>query len=116
MNITLLNPWNMILTPFVGFFAFLAISYFIYRMGDVMAPKLKDQGAKLSQYACGEDFPAKKVQVGYKLFFYAALFFTMMHVAALVIATIPGGNMAYAMLGIVYLLMITLSVVALLLK
>ncbi|MDO9027101.1 MAG: hypothetical protein Q7U87_04385 [bacterium] len=116
MSNTLLNPWNMILTPFVGFFAFLGITYLIYRMGDVMAPKLKDQGAKLSQYACGEDFPARKIQVGYKSFFYAALFFTMMHVAALVIATIPGGSLAYAMLGIVYLLMITLSVVALLLK
>jgi hypothetical protein len=113
---TLLNSWNIILTPFVGFFAFLAISYFIYRMGDVMAPKLKSQGAKLSQYACGEEFEAKKVQVGYKLFFYAALFFTMMHVAALVIATIPGGNIVYAIMGFFYIAMIGLSVGALLLK
>jgi len=113
---TLLNNWNMLLTPFLGFFAFVGISYLIYKMGDVMAPKLKDQGAKLAQYACGEDFPAKKVQVGYKLFFYAALFFTMMHVAALVIATIPGGSLAYAIMGFIYLMMIMLSVVALLLK
>jgi hypothetical protein len=113
---TLLNPWNVILTPFLGFFAFVLVSYLIYKLGDVMAPKMKADGAKLAQYACGEEFEARKIQVGYKLFFYAALFFTMMHVAALVIATIPGGNLAFALLGIVYLLMITLSVVALLLK
>ncbi len=40
----------------------------------------------------------------------------MMHVAALVIATIPGGSLAFALLGIIYLLMITLSIMALILK
>jgi len=110
------NPWNILLTPLVGFAAFSLISYLIYRLGDVLAPKLNPQGGKLAQYACGEDFPARKVQVGYQLFFYAALFFTMMHVAALVIATIPAGSVAFAMLGILYLLMIVLSIIALILK
>jgi len=108
--------WNTIITPLSGFVIFSFVSYLIYRLGDVLAPKLKDQGAKLAQYACGEDFPAGKFQVGYRLFFYAALFFTIMHVAALVIATLPGGSLAYAFLGVFYLLMISLSVVALILK
>jgi hypothetical protein len=76
-----------------------------------MAPKLKKTGGKLATYACGEDLPGIKIQFGYRLFFFIALFFTMMHVAALVIATIPGGKIVF--FGIIYLLMISLSITAL---
>ena len=107
---------NMMVTPVGGFFVFVAIAYGLYRWGDVLAPKLKDEGGKLAQYACGEDVSAQKFQVSYKLFFYAALFFTMMHVAALVIATIPGGSPALAMAGFFYLVMIVLSITALILR
>lgn len=108
--------FNMMLTPLVGFGVFLLVSYGIYRFGDLVAPKLKDEGGKLLPYACGEDFPARKFQVSYKLFFYAALFFTMMHVAAMVIATIPGGIPALALGGVFYLVMIGLSITALILR
>jgi hypothetical protein len=110
------HPLNILLTPLVGFAFFTLVGWLLYRLGGAMAPKLNPGGAKLTQYACGEEFPARKLQVGYKLFFYAALFFTIMHVAALVAATIPGGNMAFAMLGVLYLLMILLSIFALILK
>lgn len=110
------HPWNILLTPLAGFAFFTLVCWLLYRLGGAMAPRLNPGGAKLAQYACGEDFPARKLQVGYKLFFYAALFFTIMHVAALVAATIPGGNMAFALLGVLYLLMILLSIFALILK
>ena len=60
-----------------------------------MAPKLTKVGGKLETYACGEDMPGTKVQFGYRLFFFIALFFTMMHVAALVVATVPSGTIAF---------------------
>jgi NADH:ubiquinone oxidoreductase subunit 3 (subunit A) len=107
---------SILLTPLAGFVLFGAAVYGLYRLGDVLAPKLKDEGGKLSQYACGEDVPAQKFQVSYKLFFYAALFFTMMHVAALVVATIPGGSPALALAGLFYLMMILLSITALILR
>ncbi len=107
---------DMLLTPLAGFAVFTAAAYGLYRLGDVLAPKLKDEGGKLEQYACGEDVPAHKFQISYKLFFYAALFFTMMHVAALVIATIPAGSMVLAMAGLLYLAMIALSITALMLR
>jgi NADH:ubiquinone oxidoreductase subunit 3 (subunit A) len=113
---SILNQWNILITPFIGFGIFALAAFLLYKLGDLMAPKLKDEGAKLCQYACGEPFPGKKLQVGYRQFFYAALFFTMMHVAALVIATIPGGSPAFAILGIFYLLMIWFSIIALILK
>ncbi len=113
---TLQHPLNILLTPLVGFAFFTLVGWLLYKLGQAMAPKLNPQGGKLAQYACGEDFPARKLQIGYRLFFYAALFFTIMHVAALVAATIPGGNLAFALLGIIYLLMILLSIFALILK
>jgi NADH:ubiquinone oxidoreductase subunit 3 (subunit A) len=116
MPSSLPSIWNILLTPLLGFALFVGVAFLIYKLGDVLAPKLKAEGAKLEAYACGEKVPGQKWHVGYRLFFYAALFFTMMHVAALVIATIPGGSLAYALLGIVYLLMITLSIMALILK
>jgi hypothetical protein len=66
---------------------------------------------KLSTYACGEDIPGKKVQYSYHLFHFA-FFFTVLHVAALVIATVPSGSIA--MVGIVYLLIALIAVVVLL--
>lgn len=107
---------EMLLTPLAGFVLFGVLAYGLYRLGDLIAPKLKDEGGKLAQYACGEDVPAQKFQLGYKLFFYAALFFTMMHVAALVVATIPGGSPVLAVIGLVYLAMIVLSITALILR
>ena len=107
---------NMLLTPLAGFVLFGAAAYGLYRLGDLIAPKLKDEGGKLAQYACGEDMPAQKFQLSYKLFFYAALFFTMMHVAALVVATIPAGIPVLAVAGLVYLAMIVLSITALILR
>jgi NADH:ubiquinone oxidoreductase subunit 3 (subunit A) len=116
MQSSVSSVWNILLTPLLGFALFVGVAFLIYKLGDAVAPKLKAEGAKLEAYACGEPVPGRQWHVGYRLFFYAALFFTMMHVAALVIATIPGGNLAFALLGIIYLLMITLSIMALILK
>jgi len=102
---------DILLSPPIAFLIFLAIFYFIYWLGSLMAPKLKKIPGKVASYACGEDIPGTKVQFGYRLFFYVALFFTIMHVATLVVATIPGG--AIALFGIFYLAMIFLSVIAL---
>jgi len=102
---------NILLSPPIAFLIFLGIFYLIYVLGSLMAPKLKKTPGKTSTYACGEDIPGTKVQFGYRLFFYVALFFTMMHVATLVVATVPSG--VFTLLGIFYLTMIFLSVVAL---
>jgi hypothetical protein len=106
-----MNAIDILISPPVGFLVFLAIGFLIYLLGGRMAPKLKREGGKLATYACGEDMPGVKLQFGYRLFFFIALFFTMMHVAALVIATIPGGKIVF--FGIIYLVMISLSIAAL---
>jgi NADH:ubiquinone oxidoreductase subunit 3 (subunit A) len=76
-----------------------------------LGPKSKAEGGKLTTYACGEDIPGKKVQPSYHLFHFA-FFFTILHIAALVIATVPSGSVA--LLGIFYLVIALISVVILL--
>jgi len=100
-----------LLSPPVAFLAFLLLFYLFYLYAKTLAPKVTDVGGKLKTYACGEDIPGYKIQFGYRLFFFIAIFFTIMHVAALVIATLPKGPLAY--FGIFYLGMIFLSVLAL---
>jgi NADH:ubiquinone oxidoreductase subunit 3 (subunit A) len=107
---------NILLSPLGAFVLFVIAAYALYRFGDVLAPKLSDKGAKLAQYACGEDIPAKKFQIEYRMFFCAALFFTIMHVAALVIATVPASSVMLAAIGLVYLAVVLASVYALVVK
>jgi NADH-quinone oxidoreductase subunit A len=102
---------EILLSPPLAFLAFLAIFYIVYFLAGRLAPKLNAVGGKLKSYACGEDIPGSKLQFGYRLFFFIALFFTMMHVAALVVATLPSGPIAF--FGLFYLGMIFLSVASL---
>jgi len=106
-----MSRFDFLISPPVAFLIFLAVGYLLYVLGSRMAPKMRKEGGKLTTYACGEDIPGVKLQFGYRLFFFIALFFTMMHVAALVLATIPGGKIVF--FGIIYLVMIFLSIMAL---
>jgi len=102
---------GILLSPPIAFVIYLAAAFGLYALGKGMAPKLTGVGGKLTTYACGENIPGVKVQFGYRLFFFIALFFTMMHVAVLVIATVPDGTIAF--FAIFYLVMIFLSVLSL---
>ncbi len=102
---------EFLLSPPIAFFFFLLVAYLLYALGNSMAPKLNRTPGKLSTYACGEDIPGVKVQFGFRLFYLFALFFTIMHVAALVIATVPMGKIVF--FAIIYLAMIFLSIMAL---
>jgi hypothetical protein len=62
----------------------------------------KDVPGKRKLYACGEDLPIRRVQPDYRQFFPFAFFFTMMHVVALILATIPAGDLSSHGLGLVY--------------
>jgi len=102
---------GVLLSPPVAFFVFLAAAFGFYALGRGMAPKPVKAGGRVTTYACGENIPGVKIQFGYRLFFFVALFFTMMHVAVLVIATVPSGKIVF--FALFYLIMIFLSVMAL---
>jgi NADH:ubiquinone oxidoreductase subunit 3 (subunit A) len=102
---------QLILATPIAFIIFLIIAYLIYKVGGTLGVKKKVEGRKLDTYACGEDIPTKKMQHAYQ-FFRIAFFFTILHVAALIIVTVPSGTMA--LLGILYLLVAITALVILL--
>ncbi|MCM8759200.1 MAG: hypothetical protein NC906_05455 [Candidatus Omnitrophica bacterium] len=96
--------------------AFLIMSLFfsvLYILAGKFALTTKRSKEKVSTYACGENIPGFKFQFGYNLFFVFALFFTIMHVAALIFATLPSG-LPLVYFGIFYLFAIFLSVISML--
>lgn len=98
----------ILLFPPVAFGIFLLAGLGLYGLGRLMAGKVAEEPNKSEAYACGEEFPASRYQFGYARFYVAALFFTVMHVAALTVATVPNGEDALKALA--YLLVIAVSI------
>lgn len=80
---------DILLCAPIAFVIFLVVLGIFSIVVGKFSPKPAMNKGKVSTYACGEDIPGFKFQFGYSLFFIFALFFTVMHVAALVIATLP---------------------------
>jgi hypothetical protein len=60
-------------------------------------------GAKKA-YACGEDIPEHRVQVNYAQFFPFAFFFTILHVLAMIVATVPTETINSFFIAVLYIL------------
>ena len=99
---------SIILSPPVAFLVCLVISIGIYGAGYLVEEKAKPNPGKYQPYACGEEYYAEKYEFGYRKFYIAAIFFTMMHVAVLTVATMPGGTGAYR--ALIYLAVIAASI------
>lgn len=55
-------------------------------------------------YACGEDYDEHMIQPDYSQFFPYAFFFTILHVVALVIATVPRETAGVFSIAVVYII------------
>ena len=102
--------------PPVALTIMLGIGYMIYLIGGKMAIKGTPSPGKLKAYACGEDIPGMKLKQEYSLF-HIAFFFTMLHVGALVIATLPnldGEHQGAFFMGLIYLMGLAFVIVTLL--
>jgi hypothetical protein len=69
-----------------------------------------------SAYSCGEDMPRNSYRPEYGQFFSYAFFFTIMHVAALVLATVPAGAAGPYILAALYVAAALIGLSALLRK
>lgn len=54
-------------------------------------------------YACGEESPSTMIQPDYARVLPVAFFFTILHVVALVVATIPVGSMPETFIDLVFI-------------
>ena len=56
------------------------------------------------EYACGEDLPTAMIQPDYSQFYPFAFYFTILHVVALMIATVPVATLETSLIAVVYIL------------
>jgi NADH:ubiquinone oxidoreductase subunit 3 (subunit A) len=103
-------PDDAFSSPFLIFGIAIAIGYLMYFWSRLVAPVSPDTANKLMPYVGGEPMEAQSFQPGYQ-FFYVALFFTLVHVAALVLATAPPQMNPWAAIG--YLAIIGVAVMIL---
>jgi NADH:ubiquinone oxidoreductase subunit 3 (subunit A) len=79
----------ILLSPPAALALFLALAYGLYRLGGVLAARGEEHPGKHQPYACGEDLPPPEGQLAYHAFFRLALMFGILHLATLVMATLP---------------------------
>lgn len=87
-----------LLVPPVAFVVMLLLSLGISGLSSLFAAKGTEAAGKERAYACGQNVDVNKIQPDYREFFPIAFFFTIMHVAALIIATAPAGEWLTAVL------------------
>jgi len=103
---------NLFLSPPFALAVFLGLAYGLYRLGGKLAARGKDDPGKHMPYACGEDLGLSHAQLSYHAFFKMALMFGILHLASLVIATLPAGATSRRF-ATLYLIGIGISVLAL---
>jgi len=78
---------NVLLMAPVVFALAICVAVIIYWIGGVISIKGKKEPNKLTMYACGEELPARKLQVNVQRFFIYAVYFLIFDVLAFNLAT-----------------------------
>lgn len=96
---------SLILTPPLAFLVVLAaVLVFSYLLSRIAYKPKADEEASGKAYACGEDMPTSLIQPDYSAFFPFAFLFTILHVVALIVTTVPmetAGSLTMALIYVV---------------
>jgi NADH:ubiquinone oxidoreductase subunit 3 (subunit A) len=103
---------DVLLSPPVAGLVFMGLAFGLYRLSGALAAKGEEHPGKHQPYACGEDLLPPETQLVYHAFFHLALIFALLHLATLVISTLPPDREAH-ILALVYLSCIIVSVLVL---
>lgn len=103
---------DTLLSPPVAACIFLALVYGLYRLGGVLAAPGEEHPGKYQPYASGEDLPSPGAQLEYHGFFHLALMFSILHMATLVVTTLPPEGASHR-IALAYLVGIGISVLVL---
>jgi len=79
---------DLLLSPPITFLIVLAVVGLLTLLVKGLAAPGKPSPGKNEPYACGQDVPTGRIQPGYDDFFHFAFLFTVLEVAALVVATV----------------------------
>jgi len=93
------------MVPPASFLIVLGVAIVFCRIMSRLSPHRKGSLGEDSRkaYACGEDLPEHRVQVNYGQFFPFAFFFTILHVVALIVATVPIETLNSFFIAIIYI-------------
>jgi hypothetical protein len=96
---------KLLLLPPIAFLVILVFMLFQYLGFGIFSSDIKtaEKPGGLKAYACGEDVKNHKVAPDYSQFFPFAFFFTIIHVVALVVATVPAGSFFAVAIAAFYL-------------
>ena len=95
---------KIILTPPVAFIIILGTTVLISNLLSKLSFKAKKgSDASTTSYSCGEEGCTPYIQPDYAQFFPFAFFFTILHVTALIITTIPMETLGSLSIAIIYL-------------
>ena len=100
---------ELLSSPPVAACVFLAMVGGLYWLGGRLAARGEPDPGKHQPYACGEELTPSDAQLAYHAFFRLALMFGILHLAALVLSTLPQTTSSYR-LASVYLVGIGVSV------
>lgn len=95
---------NNILTPPLAFIIVLAATLLISGLLSKLSFKArKEERSSTTSYSCGEEGLTHFIQPDYAQFFPFAFFFTILHVTALIITTVPVETLGSLSIAMVYL-------------
>ncbi len=95
---------DIILTPPVAFIIILVATIVLSNVCSKFSFKVKRPPEGMSKaYACGEEVSEQKVQPDYEQFFPFAFFFTILHVVAMIIATLPMQTIQGFVIAVIYI-------------
>ena len=96
---------ELLLSPPAAFVMIMLAAVFGAYVLSKLALKPKKIPAGLTkEYSCGEDIKTHMIQPDYSQFFPFAFYFTILHVVALMIATVPMATMQTSLIAVVYIL------------
>jgi NADH:ubiquinone oxidoreductase subunit 3 (subunit A) len=108
---------TVLLSPPVAFLIILSVGLILSAFCSRCAFRSRENSSEAKKgYACGEDFQGHLIQPDYSQFFPFAFFFTILHVVALVIATVPTETIETFAIAVVYVVGAIMGLVILLRK
>ncbi len=95
---------HKLLTPPAAFVITLFTAGILSCLFSKIAYKGRQTAESKKAYACGEEFSEHLIQPNYSQFFPFAFFFTILHVVALTIATVPIETIETFTIAVIYVL------------
>ena len=96
--------YNLLLSPVAVFIIVFAAAVLLSALFSRLAFKNKAAAAGMKKpYACGENVSRAKAHPDYSQFFPFAFYFTILHVVALMVASVPIATIGTTLIAVIYI-------------